>query len=66
MACEFCEKSSLVTDGNCYGCVARYILSMYTTDQMADAIEGLAKKYDLDYQTLRDECAAQFRANRVA
>ncbi len=66
MACEFCERSSLATDGNCYGCVARYILRMYTTDQVAAAIEGLAKKYDLDYQTLRDECAAQFPANRVA
>lgn len=66
MACEYCEKSSLATDGNCYGCVARYILRIYTNDQVAVAIEGLAKKYDLDYQTLRDECAAQFRANRVA
>ncbi|MFQ6333228.1 hypothetical protein [Methylophilus sp. 3sh_L] len=66
MACELCEKSSLVTDGKCYGCLARYILRMYTTDQVAAAIEGLAKKYDLDYQILRDECAAQYRANRVA
>jgi hypothetical protein len=66
MACSFCEKNSLVTDGTCYGCVARFMLRIYPADKMADAIEGLAKKYDLDYQTLRDECAAQYRANRVA
>lgn len=66
MACELCEKSSLVTDGKCYGCLARYILRIYPADKMAGAIEDLAKKYDLDYQILRDECAAQYRANRVA
>lgn len=64
MTCQYCEKKSYITDAKCYGCVARYILRTYTSDNQAEAIQNMADKYVLDYQTLRAEAARQWRLNK--